>query len=274
VLAENEFTPEELRGEADALWLARVPAFQGVLAAFTTRDTLGRGAAASFRGGVPDAEGRIPEEFIARVCATVGFPYGRLATCRQVHGVTVCRVDVAERRWFDRCDGLATDLPDAPLAVFTADCVPVVLWAPAARALALLHAGWRGTLAKIVAAGVATLRDAWGAAPAEVSVFLGPAVGPCCYVVGDDVAREAEAAFGRRAAQVLPERDGARRLDLHRANELVAQEAGVPATNIYRVRACTSCDAALFASRRRDGERAGRMVALASVAAAPPPSHG
>lgn len=268
--AENDYSPQDLAGSAGALWLDNVTAFDGVKAAFATKETLKEGPAAQFDGKPLDAEGRINEEFVARLCATLTFPYGRLATCRQVHGTEICRVTVAERRWYGECDGLATDVVNAPLAVFTADCVPVILWAAQPGALAVLHAGWRGTLAKIVAAGVSRLEDLWAARAEEVAVFLGPAVGPCCYYVGDDVAKAAEAAFGRRVGQVLIEEGGKRRLDLHRAAELAAQEAGVLPENVYRVASCTSCERELFASRRRDGDAAGRLMAIAAIEAGRP----
>ena len=82
------------------------------------------------------------------------------------------------------------------------------------------------------------------------------------------VARAAEAAFGKRAGQVLTGEGGERRLDLHRANELAAQEAGILPENIYRVATCTSCEEGLFESRRRDGDAAGRLMAIAALAAA------
>ncbi len=268
MIPENEFAPQELAGEVGALWLDSLPAFEGLKAAFATRETLREGAAAGFEGEALDENGRVNEEYVARLCATLGFPYGRLATCRQVHGTEICRVEVAERRWCGECDGLATDVENAPLAVFTADCVPIVMWAARAGALAVLHAGWRGTLAKIAAAGVSRLEELRGARAGEIAVFLGPAVGPCCYDVGDDVARAAEAAFGKRAGQFLKEEGGTRRLDLHRANELAAQEAGVLAENIYRVATCTSCEEKLFESRRRDGDGAGRLMATAALTAA------
>lgn len=274
MIAENEFAPQELAGEAGALWLDKVPAFDGVKAAFATKETLRYGAAAAFEGKPLDEAGRINEEYVARLCATLAFPYGRLTTCRQVHGTEICRVAAAERRWCGECDGLATDVVDAPLAVFTADCVPIVMWAARPGALAVLHAGWRGTLAGIVGAGVSRLEEFRAARAEEVAVFLGPAVGPCCYDVGDDVVREAEAAFGKRAGQVLTEEGGKRRLDLHRANELVAQEAGVLPENIYRVATCTSCEEGLLESRRRDGDEAGRLMAIAALEAAEAEDRG
>ncbi len=265
VNVENEYAPAELLGPGGALWLEKVAAFEGVAAAFSTKKTLEEGPAAGFEGPVLDEEGRINEEYVARLCATVGFPYGRLSSCHQVHGTEICRVVVAERRWLGACDGLATDLSNAPLAVFTADCVPIVLWAARAGALALLHAGWRGTLGKIAAAGVSRLEDYWQVRPEEVVVFLGPGVGPCCYDVGDDVARAAEAAFAKKAGQVLIDEGNVRRLDLYRANELAAQEAGVLPENVYRVATCTSCEAELFISARRDGKAAGRLMAVAAI---------
>ena len=274
MIAENEFAPQELAGEAGALWLDKVPAFDGVKAAFATKETLRYGAAAAFEGKPLDEAGRINEEYVARLCATLAFPYGRLTTCRQVHGTEICRVAAAERRWCGECDGLATDVVDAPLAVFTADCVPIVMWAARPGALAVLHAGWRGTLAGIVGAGVSRLEEFRAARAEEVAVFLGPAIGPCCYDVGDDVVRAAEAAFGKRAGQVLTEEGGKRRLDLHRANELVAQEAGVLPENIYRVATCTSCEEGLLESRRRDGDEAGRLMAIAALEAAEAEDRG
>ncbi len=274
MIAENEFAPQELAGEAGALWLDKVPAFDGVKAAFATKETLRYGAAAAFEGKPLDEAGRINEEYVARLCSALAFPYGRLTTCRQVHGTEICRVAVAERRWCGECDGLATDVENAPLAVFTADCVPIVMWAARPGALAVLHAGWRGTLAGIVGAGVSRLEEFRAARAEEVAVFLGPAVGPCCYDVGDDVARAAEAAFGKRAGQVLTEEGGKRRLDLHRANELVAQEAGVLPENIYRVATCTSCEEGLLESRRRDGDEAGRLMAIAALEAAEAEDRG
>lgn len=243
--------------------LGRLPAFDGIRAAFSTRATERAGALVGFNGTVRDADGRLNDEYVARLAATLGFAFGRLGTCRQVHGATVCGHEVAERRWYERCDGLATDLVAAPVAVFTADCVAILLWAPTAGTLALVHAGWRGTTAKILARAVALMRERWGARPQEISAFLGPAIGPCCYEVGEDVAAATRAALGKRAGQALAPSGGRYRLDLHRANLLIAQEAGLAPINLYRVRGCTSCDADLFPSWRRDGERAGRIAAFA-----------
>lgn len=255
-------------GGAGALRLDSVPAFDGLAVAVTTNETMRSEPAAGFTRKVIDGEGHVDEEFIARVCAAVNFSYGRLATCRQVHGTRICKAEVAVRQAFPACDGIATVLPDAPLAVFTADCVPVILWAPRRRALALLHAGWRGTLAKIVRTAVEYLNFHWGVPAAEVIIFLGPAIGPCCYEVGGEVVGAAESAFGKKARQLILNKDGSYFLDLHRANELVAQEAGVRADNIYRLAECAFCNT-LFPSWRRDGPDAGRTVTLAAITAAP-----
>ncbi|UCH79151.1 MAG: laccase domain-containing protein, partial [Candidatus Coatesbacteria bacterium] len=95
-------------------------------------------------------------------------------------------------------------------------------------------------------------------------------VGPCCSDAGAPVVSAAEEAFGRRLGQVLTETGGTRRLDLAQANELVGQEAGLLPDNIYRLATCTACEAELFASWRREGEAAGRQMAVAAVSEAVP----
>lgn len=262
--AENEFTPEELWGEADALWLDRLPAWEGVRAAFTTAGTASYGALARYGPGEGDPGRGVDDGYIARLCATLEFPYGRLATGRQVHGDRVARIDVAQRRWYPDTDALATAEADTPLAVFTADCVAALVWAPGPRALAVVHAGWRGAVLRLVGKTIKKMETWWGAPAASYSVFLGPAAGVCCYEVGEDVAAAAREAFGERAGLVCISRGGRRFFDLHRAHELAAQEAGVLPANIYRVAVCTICDSRFY-SYRREGKGAGRAAAIASV---------
>ena len=149
-------------------------------------------------------------------------------------------------------DALWTDEPGVPVAVLTADCLPIAL----ARAngdepaLAVVHAGWRGLLGGVVENAVAALG---GSAVA----IVGPAIGPCCYEVGDDVAEPYRARFG---AGVLRGRN----LDLWQAAELALVGAGC--TRIERLDLCTSCRADLFFSYRRDGERTGRQGVIGLVA--------
>jgi YfiH family protein len=163
----------------------------------------------------------------------------------QQHGTIVRRAGPG----IARADGLVTDEPGRALLVLAADCVPVALVRAngGAPALALLHAGWRGLAGGIVQRGVEAL------AGGVLAACVGPAIGPCCYEVGPEVA-------GRFDSDLV--RGG--RLDLPGAAERALRAAGVE--RVERVDLCTSCRADLFFSHRRDGGRTGRQGAVGLVA--------
>jgi len=178
---------------------------------------------------------------------------------RQVHGDRVLRAgDAAE----PEADGLWTDTPGEVLVVGVADCVPVFLWDTAGRRLALVHAGWRGTAAGIVARSIERL-GARGTAPSDLHVALGPSIGPCCYAVGPEVAAALPDA-------VRPTPAGQTHLDLRDANRRQALALGVPAAHIFATPPCTACDGTHFFSHRKLGPRTGRHWALAWMTQAGP----
>ncbi len=154
--------------------------------------------------------------------------------------------------------------PGAAAAVRVADCVPVLLYDPDSGAAAAVHAGWRGTASHIVAKAVEALGRAHGARPQVLRAVIGPAIGRCCYEVGDDLARrfEADPAFGAAVVR----RDGARpHLDLAEANRRLLEGAGLKADHVEALGLCTACDGERFFSHRRDAGRTGRH--LAAIAA-------
>ena len=194
---------------------------------------------------------------------------------RQVHGDRVV--------WLDRDDPTAAEQPveadgailvrDSPggavPAVRSADCVALLLADGEGRAVAALHGGWRGTAAGIVPRAVDGLRQR-GVAPRTLRAALGPAVGPCCYVVGPEVRSAIDGALGAEAAGVFLPRAGDRcALDLHAALRLQLERAGVDPDGISAAPWCTACREDLFFSHRRDGARAGRMMALIGWAPCP-----
>jgi YfiH family protein len=215
-----------------------VPGPYGVV--FTTRvGGVSEGPYASLNLG--RLSGDLPErvdENRRRVCARIGADPALLTMNRQIHSSTVHRAQ-AGRRGVPG-DGLWSDEPGVPMLKLTADCVPIAL----ARldgerpALALLHAGWRGLLDGIVASGVRAL----GAG--RLTAAVGPAIGPCCYDVDEDVAKPFRAAFG---ADVVADR----RLDLWGSTERALRAAGVEA--VERLDLCTACNPDLFFSHRRTG---------------------
>ena len=188
------------------------------------------------------------EENRRRLCAEVGASFERLTLNRQQHSATVHRAQPGRRG--EPGDGLWTDEPNVPMLKLTADCLPIaVARANGTPALALVHAGWRGLLEGVVAAAV-------GALGGKAVAAIGPAIGPCCYEVGTDVAEPFAETFGRRVA-----RKG--RLDLWTTAELALRAAGC--TSVERVDLCTSCNPELFFSHRRDAGLTGRQGVIGLV---------
>ena len=157
-------------------------------------------------------------------------------------------------------DALLENAPGSVVAVKTADCVPILLVDPGQRAVAAVHAGWRGTVAEIVRHAIEHMRREFGSAPDAMHAALGPAIGPCCYEVGPDVA-------GYFPQDRLDQagRDGRARVDLVGANRRQLLAAGVPAAHIYTAGLCTMCLPAQFHSYRRDKQAAGRMFSFAGL---------
>jgi YfiH family protein len=144
-------------------------------------------------------------------------------------------------------DALLTNRPGLRLSVRTADCYPILLADSKNRAVAAVHAGWRGAADEIVAKTIARMRTQFGTSPPDIVAAIGPGIGVCCYQVGAEVAQ----LFGV---------EGAGRVDLAAANRCQLIDAGVEDRHIDVLGGCTSCDAARFYSFRREKEQAGRMI--------------
>jgi YfiH family protein len=210
----------------------------------------------SGRGHAPEGEAT-PTPFLARRLAdTLGLEGAPIHWARQVHGVnaaTIRDAAPATEACVGECDALATDRRSTALAVQTADCVPILLAAPGTVGAA--HAGWRGSAGNVAAAAVTALRDL-GAEPRELTAWLGPSIGPCCYEVGGEVAAQFAGDFVRAGC------GGGYRLDLKAVNAAQLEAAGVSCAAISFHPVCTKCGGESFASYRRDGATAGRMIAL------------
>jgi YfiH family protein len=220
---------------------------------FTTRvGGVSEGAFASLNLGrkTGDNVERVDENR-RRACAEIGGSPERLALNYQVHSSLVHQARPGARG--EPGDGLWTDEPDVSVLALSADCVPLAL----ARvngsrpAVAVVHVGWRGLLAGMVETAVAALGHG------VLAAAIGPAIGPCCYDVRDDVAVPFRARFGSNVVE-------AGRLDLWRATEEALGTAGV--TQVERMNLCTACHPDLFFSHRRDGKPRGVQGVLARVA--------
>ena len=180
----------------------------------------------------------------------------RLAFAQQEHTANVRRISTPGT--YERCDALMSDVPGVFLSVSVADCTPVFLFDASCRAVACIHAGWRGTEQGIVEKTVNSMQREFGSKPEEIHAFLGPAAGQCCYEVGADVAQKFDAGL-------VVDRHGKRYLDIKRANWQQLRTCGVPENNIEVHADCTICKSHLYHSYRRDRERSGRMMGIIGI---------
>lgn len=239
--------------EADGVrWLeARLP---GARAAFSTRvGGVSQAPFAELNLGALTGDGlETVVENRRSLARALGFAGDRVAIGRQVHGTELATHSGPQQpspfmepgARIPEVDGHVTAELQLALLVFVADCLPVALSGPAG--VAMLHCGWRGLAAGIVERGAAAV----GATAAAV----GPGIGPCCYEVGDDV-REAFSAIGIAGAA-----EAGRAFDLASAARTLLRRAGVE--RVETAGLCTSCEAELFFSHRRDAGRTGRQAGL------------
>ena len=198
------------------------------------------------------------EENRARLAAACGIPLRPILN--MVHGTEIIRVDDRPVDPQTIGDGCITNTPNAPMMITTADCVPVIFYDPKKRAVALAHAGWRGTLARICQKTVEAM---------ERNFSSDPSIGPCCFEVGEDVAELFRSEFADKVlGQELPSfgvKGGGVpkfRVDLWSVNIAVLCEAGVRLGNIFSSGICSHCSEDLCYSYRRDRGITGRMASL------------
>jgi YfiH family protein len=177
--------------------------------------------------------------------------FAQLATLQQVHS-SLCVSAEGRAGLLGEGDALIENQPGSVVAVKTADCIPILLVDERQRAVAAVHAGWRGTAARIAARAVAAMSQRFGTCPEDLHAAVGPGIGKCCYEVGAEVA----ARFGGQ---------GRGHIDLPAANRRQLEEAGVTPERVYASNLCTMCRPQEFDSFRRDQEAAGRMYSFAGI---------
>lgn len=215
-----------------------------------------------------DADPGIIRENRKALAISAGFDPDRWVTGYQVHSANVAVVTCADagRGGMDResrlpdTDALVTDQEGICLMVLSADCVPILLYDPECRVIAAIHAGWRGTAARIAVRAVEVMRDRFGCKVGNILAGIGPSIGKCCFEVGEEVA---EVFRGLYPETVECENDTTAKclVDLWEVNRLVLLEAGLQAEHIEVAGMCTVCHPDRFFSYRRDGKQAGRFGA-------------
>ncbi len=175
-------------------------------------------------------------------------------TLRQIHSDRVWNAHALTDRQHEG-DALVTDDVGRRIGVRTADCLPILLLDTGRRAVAAIHAGWRGTAAAIVARAIEKMQLDFGSRPADIYAAFGPCIGECCYEVGPEVASHFSTLFPE-----WPAVTGKRHLDLPEANRRHLAAAGVPARQIFDSALCTFCLPEHFFSYRREPQTPDRML--------------
>jgi polyphenol oxidase len=214
--------------------------------------------------------------------SALGAPDLKLIPLKQIHS-DVVRVFSQSAAETCKGDASATDRPGLLLGIQTADCVPILLVDPKKRAVAAIHAGWRGTLARITQKAVGRMQYEYGSKPADLLAAIGPSIGPCCYEVAADFVTKFSAQFSDAADYFDEPRSGEEpnplqwlnmkppghqpppknvHLDLRKANRSQLLAAGLLAKNIYASNLCTACHTSLLFSHRREGPLSGRLMSV------------
>jgi YfiH family protein len=215
---------------------------------FTTKEMVGRGDSA--RGE------------LSRLAAALDVAADDVVMVTQVHGRSVLVVERGEPvPEAASADAIVSTDPGRAICVRVADCVPILLADRTGRAVAAVHAGWRGTCAGVAVAAVQAFEDAAGVRPAELVAAIGPSIGPCCYQVDDRIRTTFLGMTPDAASWFAEDGPGYWRLDLWAANADQLESAGVPAAAIHQSRLCTFDRAGDFFSYRREGAGTGRMLA-------------
>jgi len=219
--------------------------------------------------------------------AALGAECSTLAPLKQIHS-DVIHLFSASPGHSCKGDASATNRPGLLLAVQTADCVPILLVDPKKRAVAAVHAGWKGMLARIAEKAVGRLRLEFGSKPSDLLAALGPSIGPCCYEVGADFVTKFNAQFADASGFFDEPRTGDEpnplqwlsmmppghqppprnvHLDLPKANRAQLLAVGLRPQNIFPSGLCTACRTDLFFSHRREGALTGRLLSVIGIRA-------
>ena len=211
-----------------------------------------------------------------------------LVTLRQIHSDLIYTVDSPAETHFVG-DGLITATPGLLLGIQTADCLPVILVDPKRSAVGVFHAGWRGTVKRIVEKGAGEMRRRFGSRPSDLKAAIGPGIHGCCYEVGEEVREkfESQFAYAAKLFREVEESDPVREkypmlfltarapghsvlpkkifLDLVEANRQQLLAVGVPGKNIEASPLCTNCRTDLLFSYRAEKGRTGRMMGVVGI---------
>lgn len=202
-------------------------------------------------------------ENLDRLVGNLGYSVDQLVQVHQIHSAKVVRAD-RPMDALEKGDGIITDRPDLLLLMRFADCVPLLYYDPGHRAVAIAHAGWKGTLKGIAAQVVKEMSRQFGSRPEMLIVGIGPSIGPDHYLVGDNVVEGVEELFPNSLDEVLIEDVDGVKFNLWRANQILLEREGVNQIEVGSI--CTACNLDHWYSHRAENGRTGRFAAVIGLA--------
>ena len=198
------------------------------------------------------------------LCLALNADSERLVVPGQVHSATVVAcAEPPENGALKNVDAVATNTLNLPVLLHFADCVPVILFDPVEKAIAVIHAGWRGTAAQIAKNGVCELVDKFGVKPANIKAAIGPAISSCCYPTSVEAAGQLSQTVSDASSLILAQPGDQPRPDLKAINAMQLLESGVGEVDVTDL--CTACLPELFYSHRQSGGKTGRQGAIAML---------
>ena len=244
----------------------------GLIHAISTRQGgVSTGSHSSLNLGfhVGDIHDRVLENH-HRVSKSLEFDLSSLVCCQQVHGSTIALIgkgylksdSYLPNKTIAETDALITDIPGVTLMSRHADCVPILFYNSKTCTVAVVHAGWKGTLAHIGPKTVEVLEREYKCQRKDVQAALGPSIGPCCYHIDNTMAVLASEKIVRGKAFIKEGSNKEMSFDLWQANKEQLLTAGIPEDNIYSAEVCTSCRVDHFFSYRKEKKVTGRFASF------------
>ena len=207
------------------------------------------------------------------LCKALDFDKNSFVLCHQTHTTNIRVVTEQDRGMgvtkvssIKNTDGLVTNIPGIQLTVFCADCVPILLLDTNKKAIAAIHAGWRGTVNSIAKKAIDIMIENYGTNPKDILAGIGPSIGQCCFQVDEPVVKEfrqkLDFADDVIIKDTVPERY---KIDLWETNRRILINCGVEQNNIEMTKICTMCHTDLFYSHRVMGNERGNMAGIIAL---------
>ena len=204
-------------------------------------------------------------EDMTLVCEDANFNINNLTSNIQIHSDIVNKIDEGNIGQKLEGDALITNIPNVPLLIFTADCVPIAIIDKRNKAIGLAHAGWRGTYDEIAKKTIEKMKENYNTNSEDLVCMIGPSIGACCYEVSKDLVEKFNMNFTYSNEKFYTIEEDRYKLDLWKVNEYILKECGVKEDNIVNLNLCTSCNSDKFHSYRKHNQTLKRIGTILQI---------